>query len=41
MNIANRLTVVRVLLTPLFLLLFLWEFPFHYIAAAAVFGLAA
>ncbi|MBR3289768.1 MAG: CDP-diacylglycerol--glycerol-3-phosphate 3-phosphatidyltransferase [Clostridia bacterium] len=41
MNIANKLTVLRVILTPIFLLLFLIEFPFHYIASLAVFGLAA
>ena len=41
MNIANKLTVLRVILTPIFLALFLIEFPFHYIASLAVFSVAA
>ena len=41
MNTPNKLTVVRILLSPLFLLLMLWEFPFHYVIATAVFGIAA
>lgn len=41
MNTPNKLTVLRILLSPLFLLLMLWEFPFHYVIATAVFGLAA
>ncbi|MGI6263922.1 MAG: CDP-diacylglycerol--glycerol-3-phosphate 3-phosphatidyltransferase [Acutalibacteraceae bacterium] len=41
MNVANKLTVARVILAPLFLVLMLWEFPFHYLAADVVFGLAA
>lgn len=41
MNIANKLTVLRVILTPIFLVLFLVDFPFHYIASLAVFGIAA
>lgn len=41
MNLPNKLTVVRIVLAPLFLLLTLWEFPFHYLAAGLVFGAAA
>ncbi|MBE6807703.1 MAG: CDP-diacylglycerol--glycerol-3-phosphate 3-phosphatidyltransferase [Ruminococcaceae bacterium] len=37
MNLPNKLTVLRCLMTPLFLLLMLWEFPFHYAAALLVF----
>lgn len=41
MNLPNKLTLLRILLVPIFLLLFLWEFPFHYIAAILVFVLAS
>lgn len=41
MNLPNKLTVVRIVLAPLFLLLALWEFPFHSLAAGLVFGAAA
>lgn len=41
MNLPNRLTVVRIVLAPLFLLLMMVEFPFHHLAAMAVFGAAA
>lgn len=41
MNLPNKLTILRCLLTPLFLVLMLWEFPFHYAAALVVFVLAA
>ena len=41
MNLPNKLTVVRIVLAPLFLLLTLWDFPFHYLAAGLVFGAAA
>lgn len=41
MNTPNTLTVVRIILSPFCLLLLLLEFPFHYLAAAAVFGAAA
>ena len=41
MNIANKLTILRVILAPVFLALFLIEFPFHYLASLAVFGVAA
>lgn len=41
MNLPNKLTILRVLLAPLFLLLLLWDFPFHYLAAALTFGAAA
>ncbi len=41
MNLPNKLTVVRIILVPLFLLLFMVQFPFHYLAAGLVFGAAA
>lgn len=37
MNLPNRLTLFRIVLVPLYLLLFLWDFPFHYMAALVVF----
>ena len=41
MNLPNKLTILRVVLAPLFLMLLLWEFPFHYLAAGLTFGAAA
>ncbi len=41
MNTPNRLTIARILLTPLFLLLFLWDFPYHTLVSGIVFGVAA
>ncbi len=41
MNLPNKLTVARIILAPLFLLLALWEFPFHYAVALLVFIAAA
>ncbi len=37
MNLPNKLTLVRCILTPIFLALMLIEFPFHYAAALVVF----
>lgn len=41
MNLPNKLTVARIVLAPLFLLLMMVEFPFHYLTAGLVFGAAA
>lgn len=41
MNLPNKLTVVRILLAPLFLLVLLWQFPFHHLIAGLIFGAAA
>lgn len=41
MNVPNKLTVFRVILSPLFLVLMLWDFSYHYLAAGLVFALAA
>ncbi|MBQ9964953.1 MAG: CDP-diacylglycerol--glycerol-3-phosphate 3-phosphatidyltransferase [Clostridia bacterium] len=41
MNLPNKLTVVRIVLAPLFLLLAVWDFPFHYAASLVVFIAAA
>ena len=40
MNLPNQITLFRIILTPIFLLVLLIPFPFHYLAAAAIFGLA-
>ncbi len=41
MNLPNKLTVVRIVLAPVFLLLLTIEFPFHNLIAGIVFGVAA
>ncbi len=41
MNLPNKLTLARVLMVPLFVALFYWSFPAHYLAATLVFVLAA
>ena len=41
MNIPNKLTVVRVLLAPVFLALLIWPFANHYLAALLVFIIAS
>lgn len=37
MNLPNKLTLARILMVPLYMLLLLWEFPFHHFAALVVF----
>lgn len=41
LNIPNKLTVVRVLLAPVFLALLIWPFANHYLAALLVFIIAS
>ncbi len=41
MNLPNKLTVLRIVLAPLFLLLAMVEFPFHYAVSLVVFIAAA
>ncbi len=41
MNLPNKLTVMRIVLAPIFLLLLTIEFPFHNLIAGVVFGVAA
>ena len=41
MNLPNKLTIFRCVLTPLYLLLMVVEFPFHYAAALLVFIIAS
>lgn len=41
MNTPNKLTIVRILLAPVFMLLLLWPFPGHFFAAFAVFAIAS
>ena len=41
MNLPNKLTLSRIIMVPLFLLFFVWEFPFHYLVAGVVFGIAS
>lgn len=41
MNLPNKLTLLRIILVPIYLLLFLVNFPFHYLASVLVFILAS
>ncbi len=41
MNLPNKLSVLRLVLIPVFMAVFYIQFPFHYFVAAAVFALAA
>lgn len=41
MNLPNKLTIARIVLAPLFLLLAVWDFPFHYAVSLVVFIAAA
>ncbi len=37
MNLPNQLTLLRIFMTPFFLLTLLWDFPFHYFVALIIF----
>ncbi len=37
MNLPNKLTVLRIILTPLFMLTLVWSFPFHYFVSLLIF----
>lgn len=41
MNLPNKLTVLRIILTPVFMALMLIDFPCHYLLALIVFAVAA
>lgn len=41
MNTPNKLTILRIVMTPFFLLTLLWPFPFHYWVALAIFVAAS
>ena len=41
MNLPNKLTVLRILLVPIFLVFLMWEFPHHYLVANLVFVAAS
>ena len=37
MNLPNKLTVIRIILTPIFMLTLVWNFPFHYLVSLLIF----
>lgn len=41
MDLPNRLTLARIAAVPVFLILLLWQFPFHYFAALVIFVAAS
>ena len=41
MNTANKLTLLRVIMIPVFMVALYWDFPFHKIAALIIFILAS
>ncbi len=41
MNLPNKLTIARIVMVPLYLVLLVWDFPFHYLASLVVFTAAS
>lgn len=41
MNLPNKLTVLRMILVPFFVLALLWPFPHHFLVALVLFGIAS
>ena len=41
MNLPNKLTVLRMILVPFFVLALLWPFPHHFLIALIIFGAAS
>lgn len=41
LNLPNKLTLSRMFLAPVYLLFMLWEFDYHFLVAAAIFGAAS
>ena len=41
MNLPNKLTLLRIILTPVFMLTLVWDFPFHYFIAMVIFIVAS
>ena len=41
MNLPNKLTLLRIILVPLIIAVILIEFPFHFLAAGLLFGIAS
>lgn len=41
MNLPNKLSVLRLILIPVFVAVFYLQFPYHYLVAAAVFAVSA
>lgn len=41
MNLANKITMVRIFMIPLFMVAYLVDFPYHNLVACAIFALAA
>ena len=41
MNLANKITMVRIFMIPLFMVAYLIDFPYHNLVACAIFALAA
>lgn len=41
MNLPNKLTLLRIILAPFFIIAMLVNFPFHYLVAGCIFGIAS
>ncbi len=41
MNLPNKLTLLRIILVPFFIIAMLVQFPFHYLVAGCIFGIAS
>ena len=41
MNLANKITMARILMIPLFMITYLWNFPYNELVACVIFAIAA
>jgi len=41
MNLANKITMSRILLIPLFMIAYMWDFPYNELVACLIFAVAA
>lgn len=41
LNLPNKLTLSRMILAPVYLLFMMWDFKYHFLVAAAIFGIAS
>ena len=41
LNLANKITMTRIFMIPLFMIAYMWRFPYHNLVACLLFAIAA